>query len=1453
MATVAVTSYGRGGWFGHSGLNAHLEPARGAAAMSVQETPAAILARASALVDYLLAMRELADKPVRAVAADGLWQGWLPRHVDCVLGPDGGDDAWLRVGRPNPPPPPDVPSVLAPFVTWHRGDMPRLRPDGDAVPDADLVAAFEAWRDDEWTTWRRDAEPTEATRQLHDRLYDLRYRVDIDAARVELVWGHVVLDTVDDGGIRYPLVATPVAVEYDADAAYVRVVPQGAPRLQVEALLGWDGRRVADLQELGGTTGHLDIDVWDADQRRDFATRAMRRLGIDPIVRGADEPAPSDKHVHDTGVLFVRPRQRMTQRFLEQLRDRLAEPDAATSVGALAGILAHEPSRLTMPGDDADRWTPLGKRLLMPMLTNEAQESIARRLAVHRNVAVQGPPGTGKTHTIRNLICHLVAHGMRVLVLAQKEDPLRVLRDGLPEQIRPLCLAVLGRSADQLAQLQLAARELSDRAATLDPQTETDWVARLLGEIEQAEAQVADAITQMRCAAERESAIYRLDGDSLTASDVGAWLRRDAADGFIPDEITPGALIPVEPAELTTLFDLARGSSAADRAAARGQLPHNESLLPGDVVAAHAVMLRDAQKVVDALRDGGVAVDGVRAIGAQRIDELAREVRVAAEHIADRHGSWIDRLGQLVTEPTWRAVWDEHVTACERLQQQLGERTTLLAGRRVVVPAEHGAAPRRLLEQLATVRARFAARRTINRFTQADLAKLTTTCTVDGEPLRTVGDVDLAIAYVQRSQLRQELAIRWNEWASRVGAPMPAGNSTEPELWAGRLLSGAVDALDWDRVRWPRLHAELTTAWPGLGRNADAARLGELANALQECGSVFCVDQLGAERDAITEALAKLCAEPGASPIVTTARSAWLDADLTAWDACDDEIRRLWTLRDDAFRFADLHARLAEQAPRWAALIDRGEAIPGDATHAIRAWRWRQAQTWFDAVIGTVDTVALSHRVEQCRDRIRRLTADVVVARAWLEMSRTLDDRKKAALADWTAALRKIGKGTGKSAPHWQAVAQQAMAEAVTAVPVWIMSVDRAMEQFRAGEPLFDVVIVDEASQADIFALPALSLAHRAVVVGDDQQIGPQLVGVPVDRVNALIDAHLSDVPSRAHFDTDASLYDHAVRRSPERILLTEHFRSVPAIIEFSSRTYYDGKIEPLRTEHPAGLGQPVTAVHVPEGVRTALPDFGSVNVPEADALVERAVRIVADPAYRDKSIGVVSLLSGSGQATYIQHRLREAIGAQELERRSLRVGDPYTFQGDERDIILMSMVVSPQDTAIGAFTKRDFHRRINVAASRARDQMWLFHSVVAGDLPTDDARAQLLVHARQGLHATAVDVDTPSRCDNDFERAVLRALHARGLRPLVQFGLGRYRIDFVITAPDGRRLAIECDSDRFNTADAWAAERRRQAILERVGNATFVRLRSAVFHRAPDVALTPIWQRATDLGIALN
>jgi very-short-patch-repair endonuclease len=256
------------------------------------------------------------------------------------------------------------------------------------------------------------------------------------------------------------------------------------------------------------------------------------------------------------------------------------------------------------------------------------------------------------------------------------------------------------------------------------------------------------------------------------------------------------------------------------------------------------------------------------------------------------------------------------------------------------------------------------------------------------------------------------------------------------------------------------------------------------------------------------------------------------------------------------------------------------------------------------------------------------------------------------------------------------------------------------------------------------------------------------------------------------------------------------------------------------------------------------------VNVAEADALVAQVAAIVADPAYRGRTIGVISLLSTSGQASYLLAGLREAIGEDEMEARRLRVGDAYTFQGDERDVVLVSMVVSDNDPRVAAFTKREYHRRVNVAASRARDQLWIFHSVRASSLLADDARALLLNYAHN-LPTQTEAPDLELLCESDFEREVLRRLVQRGYRPTPQFRIGGYRIDFVLNAPNGRRLAIECDGDAYHGPEQWESDMRRQAVLERVGNCVFVRIRGSIFNREPEAALRPLWQRIEELNIA--
>src|SRR5690606_4001511 len=146
--------------------------------------------------------------------------------------------------------------------------------------------------------------------------------------------------------------------------------------------------------------------------------------------------------------------------------------------------------------------------------------------------------------------------------------------------------------------------------------------------------------------------------------------------------------------------------------------------------------------------------------------------------------------------PNWHRVWDHHVAACQQLLAELAARTAYLAGRDVQVPEPDAQQPRRLRGQLGQIRARFAAGKRVGRFAGAELVRVTSTCLVDGEPLRSVTDVDLVVAWVERNQLRRQLGNRWAEWGERLGLPAPEGPA---ELWSGTLLAEAVGALDWER------------------------------------------------------------------------------------------------------------------------------------------------------------------------------------------------------------------------------------------------------------------------------------------------------------------------------------------------------------------------------------------------------------------------------------------------------------------------------------------------------------------------------------------------------------------------------------------------------------------------------------------------------------------------------
>jgi very-short-patch-repair endonuclease len=154
---------------------------------------------------------------------------------------------------------------------------------------------------------------------------------------------------------------------------------------------------------------------------------------------------------------------------------------------------------------------------------------------------------------------------------------------------------------------------------------------------------------------------------------------------------------------------------------------------------------------------------------------------------------------------------------------------------------------------------------------------------------------------------------------------------------------------------------------------------------------------------------------------------------------------------------------------------------------------------------------------------------------------------------------------------------------------------------------------------------------------------------------------------------------------------------------------------------------------------------------------------------------------------------------------------------------------------------------------SRARDQMWVVHSLnYETDLKPGDYRRRLIEHAvdpeawERELERQVAQIDPRSQ---EFEGRVLRRLMEANFRVFPQYKVGSYRIDLVVVG-SGKRLAVECDGERYHGPEKLQDDMARQAILERLGW-QFVRVRGSVFFRDEERAMRPVFQRLDELGIA--
>jgi very-short-patch-repair endonuclease len=1062
-----------------------------------------------------------------------------------------------------------------------------------------------------------------------------------------------------------------------------------------------------------------------------------------------------------------------------------------------------------------------------PLPYNDEQLEIIGRLDAADGVVVQGPPGTGKTHTIANILCHYMATGKRVLVTAKTPEALRALREKLPEGVADLAIAVIHNDREGARQLQRAvgvlaneAKQLNVRQAEAEVVEKQGRVAKLREEIKRVDGELLQYATRnLSEVTFRGEKLLPMELATRVAAERGRhpWLE----DKLTLDERFEPAFGDAEVSEIERL----RATLERDILYQRSDLPRRAELpeLPR-ILAAHGELARIGEierrtatgAVPLMLFEGEAAIDEARATKAWLEDFAERFEEVRAE-------SWLLKiyhtlLGRHRVDEAALALLRSAFEDWTRLYRRGRDLTVM--GIAFGDESLDDDAFNRALTELAGGRKPFG----LFAFGKSEVKRRIEKIQIEGRSPLSPGDWRVIVEYRGWRRSTRAFAARWSNIARGLGVPgLPEDPATALSEFfrIGRLIETVRRFADEVEVRAAALsrlfpygldpkealhHGRCGAVLEALSINLERADLVE-AQALKE----RVLSLIGNTALPFHAGLADVVGCLGSTDVTQTALA-------EAWQAIFKDASRLEVLRPVRGRLDELAVKIARSgAEIWARRL---ASEPAESGHDLltpsdwrSGWEWARADGFVRELDERRRIAGLTAKRAELEQEEKRHFGDVVRLRTFIGLKRSLTDKIEAALQKFMTAIARLGRGTGKTAPRQRRIIRDAAMEAAGAVPCWILPEWRVSEQLPPELGAFDLVVIDEASQSDITALPSILRGKKVLIVGDDKQVSPSAVGMEDRKITQLRSTYLEGLPFGDQMDPATSLYELGSMVFPGKtILLREHFRCVEPIIRFSSR-FYDNLLVPLRIPKASErLDPPLIDFYVRRGNRQ-----GDVNRMEADVIVREIGAIVRDPANAKRTIGVISLI-GEAQAKHIYGRLVRELGVEAMERHRIMCGNSATFQGQERDIMFLSMVADKNSAR--AQTTRIFEQRFNVALSRARDRMVLVRSVAASDLKPGDLKLAVIEHFRNpmGNGQIAPTKEILARCDSGFERDFGGRLLDLGYRLRAQVPVGGRRIDFVIEGADDRRLAVELDGDKYHGPDRWADDVRRQKALERLG-----------------------------------
>jgi len=1345
-----------------------------------------------------------------------------------------------------------------------------------------------------WSAWATAERPRRKTIALYGDLFTLRHQLAADetARPQELVWGiGIATRQLTFAGssfdFEYPLLTQAVEIALDEMTMALEIRPRATDtRVELDAFVSCQVPGAAEVERSAraylSTNRDRPVTPFDAASYTDVLKLAASNLdsyGSYSELAVHDEPPPrAGEHlvVTDGWVLLSRPRSNnYLFEDLKRLQEKLAQGSGGLQGG---GEIPAGPLALVTPSSDqpveyepvrfrglSSRGTPeAGKsldELYFPLPYNEEQVTLVQYLERAPGVTVQGPPGTGKTHTIANIVCHYLATGRRVLVTSRGERALEILRDKIPDEVRALTVALLASDREGVRQFQAAIEAIQHQVSQLNPEITKREIVTLTSAIDRAHGELVTIDRRVDEIAAAQLADIDVDGALMRAQKLAQLVVSEAGQhSWFDDDVTlaPEHAPPLTDDEAARLRE-ARRKLGADLGYANARIPAVDDLPSTAEVGQLHELLSKIKEIEAQVATGQVLpLKAATPNVLEAARDLSAQIREALSLVATLEaveGGWPSELRAKCRLPSFASERAALEALFSDLDSLIEARAAFL--KRPVEFPEAGLYSAKTRE--AVTRAAESGKPfTLMALGVAEAKEHIKVVRVSGLPPSHAQDWAHVKRFVELHEEVLSFVTRWNHCATDLAIPKLDGGVSKLRLieTTANLARTAHRLATFYDVVLPQ-NAELVFARVPAAELAGSTT--ELSSILEQVRRHLTRAELARAVTVLASLQEKLA---GTSGPVSSQLRLFIDTQLGNPELGSErvaahyaeilmELRRIGGLAGDLAAIQDFRKRIAAAGAQKLAARIGSVAVRSSGEDRVfpptwrAAWNWARMRRHLDDIESREELITLSERRREIEVGLARRYAAIVAKAAWLSTKRNATPRLLQALSGYATAIRRIGQGTGPNATRYRRDAREAMLDAAGAVPCWIMSHARVSESMPAEIGAFDLVIVDEASQSDLWALPAILRARKILVVGDHKQVSPDAGFIAAQRIQELKQRFLAEQPYGDEMTPEKSLYELAVRvYSAANIMLREHFRCVPAIIAYSNRAHYGGQIQPIRIPTASErIDPPLVDIYVPGGMR----DKRDRNDLEAQAIASEIAALLADERFAGRTIGVVSLL-GPDQAHHIDGVVRRQCDAGELLRRRFECGDARNFQGSDRDIIFLSMVVDSRNCR--AVSGVMFEQRFNVAASRARDRMYLVRSVSASDLSDRDLRSGLLAHFDKPLVADRHESERlVERCESQFERDVYEELFSRGYRVTPQVRTGAYRIDLVVEGSGDTRLAVECDGDEFHGPERWQHDTAQQRVLERAGW-VFWRCFASTWTLRKNEVLTDLLERLGTLGI---